>query len=148
MNRIGKSLLGTVATATLALGATAPASAQAWNGPAHDSGWHDGNHRDSYRDNYRMGGNPRFAIEQCSRAATMQARGQARVTRISDVDRTGDGFRVRGELAVSSRGDYRDAYRWGGHDRGGWDRGRDHGSFTCRIDHGRVVDLDLHGMRG
>lgn len=114
MNLIAKSLLATVATATIALGATAPASAQPWNGP----------------------GNSRFATEQCSRAAVAQAHGNARVTRIDSADRTGDGFRIRGEIVASRAGNH-----WGG-----WGHDRDHGSFTCRTDHGRIADLDLHGL--
>lgn len=134
MNLIGKTLMGTVATATLALGVTAPASAQAWD---YGRGWHENDRFGSDRFNGdRMGGNPRMAIEQCTRAAS---RGNVRVTGINDVDRTRDGFRIKGQLVASRIGD-----RWG-HDR--FDR-VDRGSFTCKVAYGRVVDLDFHGLRG
>ncbi|MDE2405047.1 MAG: hypothetical protein KGM17_10310 [Sphingomonadales bacterium] len=138
MNLIGKSLMATIATATLALGIAAPASAQGWS---PDRSYDRGYARDGWQGGDRFGGNPRFAINQCSRAAAHQAYGNARVTQIRDVDRTRDGFRIRGDLVVDRQ--------WSGYGRG-WanDRGRgDRGSFTCRVDHGRVVDLDLHGLR-
>lgn len=143
MTLIGKTLMATVATATLALGVTAPASAQAWYGNGYDRGYDRGWHEYDRFDRDRMVGNPRFAIEQCSRAATRQARGMARVTGIDDVDRTRDGYRIRGELVVNRPSD-----RWGdrwGHDD--WHRNSDRGSFTCKVAYGRIVDLDFHGLR-
>ncbi len=54
----------------------------------------------------------------------------------------------------------RGEYRGGGHDRGGYDRGGrpgwgggdygryDDGSFKCKIERGRITDLDIDGIRG
>ena len=63
---------------------------------------------------------------------------------------------MRGRIAVNSNGrDWRrsDGYYgrgWGG-DYRGWNdnlRGYDSGSFKCRIERGRIVDLDYKGIRG
>ena len=127
------------------------------------------NNRD-YRDgrNYRDGrgygyghDNPRQAIEQCVNAAERNANrrswgGRADVTDIRSVRETRNGYEVRGRIAVNTRG--RD---WNGNDgnygRGwnndyrGWNnnlRGYDSGSFRCKVEQGRVVDLDFSGIRG
>lgn len=120
---------------------------------------------DDYRDNWRNGdrysrGNPRQAVEQCVRAAERRASrfsyGNADVTDVRDIRRTNRGFEVRGRIAVNSMGrDWRDGDRyygrgWNG-DYRGWDnryRGYDAGTFRCRVDYGRVVDLDFGGIRG
>lgn len=142
MTIMSKTLLATVATATLALGVTAPASAQAWNDRGYERGYDSGFGRErGWHDGDRFAGNPRRAIEQCTRAAMSEARGNARVTGISDVDRTRDGFRIRGEIAT-----FRPASHWGGWNRD--HRDHDRGSFTCKVAYGRVVDLDFHGLRG
>ena len=131
-----------------------------------------------YRDNYyRSRGNPRSAVQQCVAAATQNAQRYGyrgvRVTEIRDVDDTRRGWRVKGRIAVNdgSRYGYRDrrGYRdqRGYRDRRGnrydtrYDRGRsdygrygysnrgkDHGSFSCEIQRGRVVDIDYDGIRG
>ncbi|UIP08090.1 hypothetical protein LY632_06770 [Erythrobacter sp. SDW2] len=127
-----------------------------------------GNDRDDYRyrDRYRDRGDrwygrgsPRAAVERCVNAAERDARRAgyrfADVTQIRDVDDTRYGWRVKGNLVVDG------ARGWGGYDRydrRGYDRydrrdyGRydrsDRGSFNCRIDRGRVVDVDFNGIRG
>jgi hypothetical protein len=106
------------------------------------------------------GGSPRRAVEQCVYAAEREAgrysHGRADVTDIRSVRDTRYGFEVRGRIAVNSRGhswrrgdsDY--GHGWGG-DYRGWNhglRGYDSGTFKCRVERGRVVDVDFNGIRG
>ena len=92
-----------------------------------------------YRHNrgYRNG---RRAVERCVRAAERQARRFggyrfADVTQIRDVDRTRDGFRVKGRIVVD--GGY-------GYGRRDYDRGR----FTCYVGRGQRPFVDFRGIRG
>lgn len=121
--------------------------------------------RDRYGyDNYdRYGyrnGNPRQAIEMCVRtaenAAGRYSYGRADVTDIRDVDRNKRGYTVKGRIAVNSlgrgwrNGDPRYGRGWN-NDYRGWNdnlRGYDSGSFKCKVEYGRVVDLDFSGIRG
>jgi hypothetical protein len=86
----------------------------------------------------RWGINPRTAVDRCVRAAENQARRFggyrfADVIDVRDIDRTRDGFRVRGRIDVG----------------GGWDRrGSDRGSFTCRVDGRGAPFIDFDGVRG
>ncbi len=108
----------------------------------------------------RVNGNPRQAVEQCVRTAENQASrysyGRADVTDIRSVRERRDGYEVRGRIAVNQmgrdwrRGDDRYGQGWGG-DYRGWNdnnRGYDSGSFTCRVEYGRVTRLDYSGIRG
>ncbi|PXW78449.1 hypothetical protein C7451_102120 [Blastomonas natatoria] len=116
---IGAALLGAAAMAS----ATVPAAAQ-WHGGG--PGWNGGG----------WGGRGDRAVNQCVRAAELEARrfGRfAQVTDIRDIDRTRRGLRVQGRLVVEQGG------RWRG---GGVDRGR----FTCFVDRGRVYDVRLSGL--
>lgn len=122
----------------------------------YDRGW--GREYDrGYNYNY---GNPRQAIEMCVRVAERDASrysyGRADVTDIRDVDRNNRGFTIRGRIAVNSMGhgwhsgDTRYGRGWG-NDYRGWNdglRGYDSGSFKCRVEYGRVVDIDYSGIRG
>lgn len=112
-----------------------------------------------YRDNYARG-NPRRAVEQCVQAAERNAArysyGRADVTDVRDIRETRYGFEVRGRIAVNGSGrDWRrgDGYYgrgWNG-DYRGWNdnlRGYDSGTFKCRVERGRIVDLDYSGIRG
>jgi len=144
MNLFGKTLLATVATATLSLGMTAPATAQGYPrpipvaAPVHAPDYRDVGHddrRDDWRDGRRM---QRIAVEQCTRAATdgIGRPGTARVTDIDGVRAIREGIRVHGTITVSSRG-------WRG------DRGRiQTGTFSCVVDHGRIASLNYRGIRG
>lgn len=111
------------------------------------------------RGGYR-GGNPRNAVEQCvfavERAAGRRSYGRADVTDIRSVKDTRYGFEVKGRIAVNSSGrnwrasDDRYGRGWGG-DYRGWNdnlRGYDSGSFKCKFERGRVVDIDFSGVRG
>jgi hypothetical protein len=80
---------------------------------------------------------PRAAVDRCVRAAENQARRGgyrfADVIDVRDVDRTRDGFRVRGRIDVG----------------GGWDRrGNDRGSFTCRVDGRGAPFVNYNNIRG
>lgn len=122
-------------------------------GYGYDHGYGDSRYYDR---GYRQ--NPRQAVEQCVRAAERNAArysyGSPDVTDIRSVRETRYGFEVRGRIAVNERGwrdgDSRYGRGWDG-DYRGWRndlRGYDSGSFTCRTDRGRVVDLDYSGLRG
>jgi hypothetical protein len=115
---------------------------------------------DRYGGNRWGGGNPRNAVEQCvyaaERAAGRYSSGQADVTDIRSVRDTRYGFEVRGRIAVNSRGhnwrrgDSNYGQGWGG-DYRGWNnglRGYDSGTFKCKVERGRVVDVDFNGIRG
>ena len=120
--------------------------------------------RNGYNDRYdRYGyrnGNPRQAVEQCVATAESQASrysyGRADVTDIRGVDRNSRGYTVRGRIAVNDqgrdwrRGDSNYGNGWN-NDYRGWNnnlRGYDSGSFKCRVEYGRVVDIDFDGIRG
>lgn len=105
-------------------------------------------------------GSPRRAIEQCVRTAEREASrysyGRADVTDVRDIRETRWGYEIRGRIAVNTMGrDWRRGDRyygsgWGG-DYRGWDdrnRGYDSGSFKCRVEQGRITDLDFSGIRG
>lgn len=99
-------------------------------------------------------GDPRQAVEQCVYSAEAQANrysygGNANVTDVRNIERINGGYRVRGRIAVNTRNQN---WRGGwGNDYRGWDNrynGYDAGNFTCRVQNGRVVDLDFSGIRG
>lgn len=117
--------------------------------------------RDRYDRRSRYYDSPRDAVEQCVYAAERTASrysygGRSEVTDIRDVDRNRNGYRIRGRIAVNQmshdwrRGDPRYGRGWGNDYRGWHDdyRGWDSGRFTCRVERGRVVDIDYGGIRG
>lgn len=119
------------------------------------NGYNNGYDRDAY-----WRGSPRKAVEQCVYAAEREAGrysyGRADVTDIRQVRDTRYGFEVRGRIAVNQmgrgwhNGDGNYGRGWGG-DYRGWNngmRGYDSGSFSCKVERGRVVDLDIDGVRG
>lgn len=129
-------------------------------GRAGYDGWRGGDRRDWGRGRGFGRDNPRQAIERCVRRAESEAGrysyGRADVTDVRDVRETRYGFEVRGRIAVNSmgrgwrNGDDRYGRGWGG-DYRGWNdshRGYDSGSFKCKFESGRVVDLDFSGIRG
>jgi hypothetical protein len=127
------------------------------------AGYYDGDDRYGRHDRYEgnwQGDGARSAVQRCVAAAENQASrygyGRADVTDIRDVRQTRWGYQVRGRIAVNTRGrEWRDGdgsygRGWNG-DYRGWNRsmrGYDSGSFSCRIERGRVVDLDFDGIRG
>ena len=128
-----------------------------------DRGWGDRDRGRGYDNRYGYGsnyGNPREAVEMCVRAAQQTASrysyGRAQVTDVRDIDRNDRGYTVRGRIAVNTMGhDWRnnDSHygRGWNNDYRGWNdgmRGYDSGSFRCRVEYGRVVDVDFGGIRG
>lgn len=112
--------------------------------------------RRGYRGDYRGGyDNGRYAVEQCVREVERYAQrrtgSRAEVYEIRDVDRERRGYEVKGRIAVRDNYRYRDQRRgWGrgdyrrGYRNDGWDEGR----FTCDTRRGRIVDIDVDGIRG
>lgn len=166
MNKISKLVTGAAAAALVTTGfAAAPADAQRYRyhrdrgidagdviaGVAIIGGiaaiasaiGRDGN-RYGYNDRYRYRDNYRDAVNQCGYEAERYARG-GRVS-VTDVDRRGNGYRVRG--VVDSYGGGYDRYdrydRYGrGYDR--YDRYDARVAFTCSTDrYGRVRDFDVN----
>ena len=147
---------GDVIAGALIIGGIAAVASTAGSNRGNDYGYdragydRDGQHDRRYGYN---SGNPRAAVADCVRAAERTASrnsyGRADVTDVRDIDRTRWGYEVRGRIAVNGTG--RD-WRQGDRDYGrGWNnnqRGQDSGSFRCRVEQGRVVDLDFSGIRG
>lgn len=112
-----------------------------YNGRDYDRGGYD---RGGY--NYYNGGNSRQAVSQCVNQVEGWAGRYSRsdVTKITDIDRTRYGYKVKGNIVV------RDG--WSGYGRnsrdyrGGYNRGYDKGSFTCYVERGQVVDVNYRGL--
>lgn len=110
------------------------ALAGAFDGDRDRGRWDRGDRWD--RGGYGFAGGPRAAVDRCVRAAENQARRfggyrYADVIDVRDIDRTRDGFRVRGRIDVG----------------GGWNR-NDRGNFTCRLDGRGAPLIDFSGIRG
>ncbi|MDE2596389.1 MAG: hypothetical protein KGL44_05860 [Sphingomonadales bacterium] len=141
-----------------AVAASASHNDRSGYGYDHDDGrWGRGDYGRGYGFD---SGNPRQAIAQCvnaaERGASRYSNGRADVTDVRDVRSTRWGYEVRGRIAVNAmghdwrRGDGDYGRGWGG-DYRGWNssmRGYDSGSFTCKVERGRIVDLDYSGIRG
>jgi hypothetical protein len=98
--------------------------------------WDDRNYRGDRFNRGGWGVSPRTAVDRCVRAAENQARRfggyrYADVIDVRDIDRTRDGYRVKGRIDVG----------------GGWNR-NDRGNFTCRIDGRGAPLIDFSGIRG
>ena len=163
MKKLSKTIGATVAAAALTVGAATPAFADRGRGH-HDDGislgdviagaviiggiaailtsdndrddrYYDGRGYDNRSYNDRRGNNGRRAVERCVAAVEQQAGygyGYANVTEIRDVERTRYGLKVKGRLQVrQSYGRHGDT---------------DNGKFTCQIQQGRVVGLDISGI--
>jgi len=80
----------------------------------------------------------RQAVNQCVRAAENDAtrRGRASVTDIRDVDRTRNGYRVKGNIQVDQN---RSRYQRNSYS--------DKGKFTCYIEGNRVSDVRFSGLK-
>ncbi len=144
--------------ATLALAVAAPGGiAQAQNYPGYDHGRYDApgypdgprqyDRADSDGRDWRGGGdNPHRAVEQCTRAALSEAGriGRAWLGEVRDVERTRNGFKVKGTVLVDS---YRAGWHHGFGERGDYARRADRAGFSCRVEFGRVTGLDYRGLR-
>lgn len=164
-DRGGISVGDVIAGAVIIGGIAAIASASSNNNRDRDYRYDRAGYGDYGRDNGRYddrgyGYSPRRAVEQCislaEREAGRYSYGRADVTDIRSVRETRNGFEIRGRIAVNSQGrDWRRGDReygngWG-NDHRGWNnnlRGYDSGSFKCKFERGRVVDIDYSGIRG
>ncbi len=156
---------GDVIAGALVIGGIAAVAAAA-SRSNNDRGYgYDRNYRGGYEnyghdygryDGWR--GNPRQRFDRLRRHDGFwgYSYGRADVTDIRDIDETRYGYEVKGRIAVNtsdrgwSRGDRDYGRGWNG-DYRGWNnnlRGYDSGSFKCRIERGRVVDIDFKGVRG
>lgn len=156
---------GEVIAGALIIGGIAAVAAAASN---NDRDYRDRDYRDrNYRGNDRRyddrygRSNPRDAVEQCVRVAERDAGrkswgGRADVTDIRSIRDTRKGYTIKGRIAVNTQnrdwrnGDRRYGNGWG-NDYRGWNnnlRGYDAGNFTCKVEYGRVVDVDYSGIRG
>tara|TARA_R110002033_G_scaffold59776_1_gene109691 strand:- start:143 stop:643 length:501 start_codon:yes stop_codon:yes gene_type:complete len=162
MNKLNKALVGTATAAAMAVSATPAMAKDSRNGGPSageviagvaiigaiaaiasssnkNRGYSDANYRDNRYDNghYRQI-NQRQAVNRCTRAAENQAtrRGRASVTDIRDVDRTRNGYRVKGKIRVDqNRGRYqRNSYS-------------DKGKFTCYVEGNRVSNVQFSGLK-
>jgi hypothetical protein len=139
-----KALLAPAAVAAMSLVAASPALAADGYGHGRDYGQNRGlGHRD----------NSRAAVAACSRIAERSALrsgyDRANVLAIRDVRNTRWGYEVRGRLNVRERAGWRDNnWRDARHGWNGREGTRDRGSFSCRFERGRVVALDIDGIRG
>lgn len=124
-----------------------------------DDRYRDRRYDDRRYDNRRNArrGNGRRAVDQCVRIAENQARRAgyrfADVYEIYDVDRKRDGWKIKGRIAVDGQRGYRGARydrrdRYDRYDRRDRRRVSDEGRFTCKVEYGRVRDLDFRGVRG
>jgi hypothetical protein len=167
-DRGGISAGDVIAGALVIGGIAAIASASSRNDRRYDDGRYNDYRQGDYRydragyegrDGYGYRDNPRAAVEQCVRAAerfASQRYGRADVTDIRQIRDTRYGLEVKGRIAVKTqnrdwrRGDSNYGQGWGGDYRGynSNHRGYDSGSFSCKIERGRVVDLDIDGIRG
>ncbi len=148
---------GEIIAGALVIGGIAAVAASAGRGDRYDDYRYG---RAGYDRDYGWGGSPRRAIEQCvyaaERTANRYSYGRADVTDIRQVKETRFGYEVKGRIAVNSMGrswrasDGNYGRGWNG-DYRGWNsglRGYDSGSFKCRVERGRVVDIDYSGIRG
>ncbi|MDA9918327.1 hypothetical protein N9D37_00365 [Erythrobacter sp.] len=103
---------------------------------SNNRGYNNRGNRQNVRYNNR-GFNSRNAVERCVRVAERQAQRfggyrYADVTQIRDVDRTRNGFKVKGRIEVQGARGYRG----------------DRGKFTCYVDGRGQPQVDFSGVRG
>lgn len=156
--RAGEMIAGALVLGGIAA-ATANASHYDRDYDFNRAGYRDRDGRNGYGRGWNV--NPRQAVQMCiNRAENAASRrsfgGRADVTDVRDVRNTAWGYEVRGRIAVNSmgrgwrNGDNRYGYGWN-NDYRGWHnglRGYDSGSFTCKVERGRVVYMDFSGIRG
>lgn len=113
------------------------------NGRYYDDGYdnrYDSRYDRGYGYNNRYGGS-RSAVNQCINAVENWGNRYSRtdVTRIHNIDRTRNGYRITGNIVVNDG--------WRGRGNGNsYARGYDQGRFTCHVERGRVVDVDYRGL--
>lgn len=149
---------GEVIAGAVILGGLAAVIASSDNdGRRYDDGrYSDNRYGDRYGDRYNggygynSGYGSRAAVNQCINAVENWGNRYSRtdVTRIHDIDRTRNGYRISGNIVVKDGWRGRDRYdnRYGNRYDNGYSRGYDKGRFTCFVERGRVVDVDYRGL--
>jgi hypothetical protein len=160
MKKVTRFITGAAAAALVTTGFAAPADAQRYRHRDRDnidagdviagvaiiggiaaiaSAIGNDSQRYGYGNRYRYRDNYRDAVNQCGYEAERYGRG-GRVS-VTDVDRRGNGYRVRG--VVDSGGGYDRYDRGYGYDR--YDRYDARVAFSCHTDrYGRVRDFDVN----
>ncbi len=108
----------------------------------------------------RSYGGSRAAVQQCVAVTQNEARrygqGRVRITDITHIDRNRGGYTINGRLQVQdynrgygNRYDSRYNSRYDSRYNSRYDRRSrvDNGSFRCKVRNGRVVDVDIRGIR-
>jgi hypothetical protein len=157
---------GEIIAGALIIGGIAAIASAASNDRDRYDDRYDDRYGDRYGDRYNNRNgygrqNSRHAVEQCVQAAERTASrysygGNANVTDIRRINRTRDGYTVKGRIAVNQmnrnwRSGDRNYGRGWDNDHRGWNnryRGYDAGNFTCKVRYGRIADLDFSGIRG
>jgi hypothetical protein len=160
MNKLFKFAAGAATAAVMSVSLAAPANAQYYPRRHYDRGVDAGDiiagvaiiggiaaiasaisrdgDRYGYWNRYRYRDNYRDAVNACGYEAERYGRGRVSIT---DVDRRGNGYRVRGVIDGYDRYD-----GYGRYDR--YDRYDSRVGFTCWTDYyGRVRDFDVNRYR-
>ncbi len=120
------------------------------NDGRYDDGRYNNGRNGGYGNGYNRQGDSRQAISQCISQVESWAGRYSRsdVTRITDIDRTNKGYKVKGNIVVKDGWRGNNGRGQGRYDdyRNGYGRGYDQGSFTCKVEYGRVVDVDYKGL--
>ena len=135
--------LGDVVLGTIVVGGVAAAVGALSNN--NRDRYEDGRYDDGRYGNRGYGRGQQASVDACAYEAEREAGrrfgGRAQVRDI-DVDRSRNGYRVRGTVEVQS--DYgRGGYDRGGYDRGGYDRGDQRVQFSCTANGSRVTGLNV-----
>ncbi len=129
----GVAIIGAIAAIASSSNKNRSYNDATYRGAGYDSGHYT---QTRYSNNYRQI-NQREAVNRCVRAAESQAtrRGRANVTDIRDVNRTRNGYRVKGKILVEQAR--------GRNQRNGYS---DEGKFTCNIEGNRVSNVKFSGL--
>jgi hypothetical protein len=152
---------GEVIAGAVILGGIAAVLSSKGGNDRYNDGYY-GDRDDRYGDNYGRGygysnrGGSRQAVNQCIRGVENYSNryDRAKVTEIRDIERTRNGYKVKGNVVVrdgyNNRDRYNDNDRYGYRDRNyrsnGYESGYNQGRFTCYVERGRVVDVDYKGL--
>lgn len=132
---LGDVVLGTIAVAGVATVVGALGSGRRADRRYEDRG-NDGYYNGRY-DGSRYGDDRQASVEACAYEAERKVGGrfggQAQVREIANVERSRNGYRVRGTVEVLEDERYRDGYA----------RGVERVQFTCATRGDRVVDLNV-----
>lgn len=103
-----------------------------------------------YGYDYNRYGDSRQAVNQCVNTVERWAGRYSRsdVSKINKIERTNKGYKIKGNIVVQDGWRGNGGRGQGRYDdyRNGYGRGYDQGSFTCKVEYGRVVDVDYKGL--